>query len=93
MMQSGAKAREMRVNFQLKKSNPASTKTTVLGSLIRSERPRRRKLLRPALSASMRVMSSFVVVFWKKSRERELTLRKASRLTSLVMRWPLQASR
>jgi hypothetical protein len=38
-------------------------------------------------------MSSLVVVFWKKSSERELILRKASFLTSLVMRWPLQAMR
>ena len=70
MMQSGAKAREMMVNFQSMANMPMRTQTMVLGSLMRSERPSLRKLLRPAPSFSMRAMSSLVVVFWKKSRER-----------------------
>ena len=93
MMQRGRKASAMSVNFQSMSSIAVSTLTMVTGSLIRSERPSLRKLLRLALSFSMRAINSLVVVRWKKSSERELIFRKASPLTSLVMRWPLQARR
>ncbi|MEI9999862.1 MAG: hypothetical protein WDO13_12240 [Verrucomicrobiota bacterium] len=70
MAHSGVKTSATTVNFQLIISIAPKRQIMTLGSFTRSERPRRRKVLMTVPSASMRLMISAVVIFWRNRAKR-----------------------
>ena len=91
MMQSGAKTSAMSVNFQSMRTCSTSMTEDGAGFLDQIGQAELEEVVERGAVGLDAVDEFAGGVPWKKSSESELTLRKASYFTSLVMRWPLQA--